>query len=96
MQFGSVLRKMRKSAGYSQEEMAEELHIARSSISKLERNQLELKASDLVSWCNVTNAQEILIAFLLGVDGISMMQQVVEAITAVTSVAGLILLGGIF
>lgn len=95
MQFGSVLRKMRKSAGYSQEEMAEELHIARSSISKLERDQLELKASDLVSWCNVTNAQEVLIAFLLGVDGLSMMQQVIEAITSTTSVVGMILLGGI-
>ncbi|HLR43068.1 MAG TPA: helix-turn-helix transcriptional regulator [Pseudogracilibacillus sp.] len=78
MQFGTVLRKMRKNAGFSQEEMAEELHIARSSISKLERDQLELRASDMINWCNVTNAQEVLIAFLLGIDGVSVMQGLLE------------------
>jgi len=78
MQFGTVLRKMRENAGFSQGEMAEELHIARSSISKLERDQLELRASDMINWCNVTNAQEVLIAFLLGIDGVSVMQGLLE------------------
>lgn len=91
MQFGSVLRKMRKIAGLSQEEMSLELHIARSSISKLERDQLELKATDLIRWCNITNAPEILVAFAVGADGINMIQQVLEAISGTI---GTILLGG--
>lgn len=86
MKFGSVLKKMRKEANLSQEDMADELHIARSSISKLERDQLELRAADLINWCQTTNAQEILIAFLLGADGISMMQQVIEFISSSTIV----------
>lgn len=94
MNFGPILKKMRKSAGFSQEVMAEKLHIARSSISKLERNQLELRASDLVKWCQVTNAQEILIAFLLGADGINMMQQVIDIVSSLSAV-GTIFLGGI-
>lgn len=86
MKFGSVLKKMRKEANLSQEDMADELHIARSSISKLERDQLELREADLINWCQTTNAQEILIAFLLGADGISMMQQVIEFISSSTIV----------
>jgi len=93
MQFGSILRKMRKGAGMSQEDIAEELHIARSSISKLEGNLLELRAADLVRWCNATQAQEVLIAFLLGIDGINTMQQIIEMFS--TTMIGSILLGGI-
>lgn len=92
MRFGSVLRKMRKDADMSQEELAQELHISRSNISRLETNNLELKAADLVSWCQVTNAQEILIAFLLGVDGLNMMQQIMEMVSG--TLIGMIL-GGI-
>lgn len=80
--FGSILRKMRKSAGLSQEAMAEEMLIARSSISKLENNLLELKAADLIRWCNITNAPEIMIAMLIGADGIGQIQQIIELITS--------------
>jgi len=95
VEFGQILRKMRKEAGFSQEELAEELHISRSNISRLETNNLELKASDLVNWCNVTNAQEVLIAFLLGADGIGMMQQILDIMATTSTLVGTILLGGI-
>lgn len=89
MQFGSVLRRMRKSAGYSQEDMAEYLHIARSSISKLERDQLELRASDLYRWCNVTQNQEVIAALFLGIDA-NILHQAMDLITKTTSLVGLI------
>lgn len=92
MDFGSILRKMRKEAGMSQEDMSEELHIARSSISKLERNQLELKAVDLFSWMNTTQSTEIIAALALGID-VTLLQQALEMISS-TSLVGLIL-GGI-
>lgn len=92
MEFGPVLRRMRKRAGMSQEDIAEELHIARSSISKLERDQLELRAADLIRWCNATNAQEVLVAFLCGADGLAIMQNIMDATTTFVST---IFLGGI-
>lgn len=93
MQFGAVLRKMRKGAGMSQEDLAEELHISRSNVSRLETDHLELKAADLIRWANVTHSQEMLIALLCGVDSLQLMQQVMDSIASVTAV-GAILLGG--
>lgn len=68
MEFGKALRLMRKGAGMSQEDMAESMHIARSSISKLERDQLELRASDLIRWCRVTDNPDVLMAIYAGID----------------------------
>ncbi|RKJ06726.1 XRE family transcriptional regulator, partial [Butyricicoccus sp. 1XD8-22] len=47
MKFGPLLRSSRKGAGLTQEDMAIELKISRPNISKLERDQIELKAADL-------------------------------------------------
>src|SRR5699024_11309275 len=94
MQFGSVLRKMRKSSGMSQEDLAEELHMSRSNVSRLETYHLELKAADLIRWANVTHSQEMLIALLCGVDSLPLMQQIIESVSSITSV-GSILLGGL-
>ena len=90
---GSDLRKMRKDAGFSQEQLAEKLHIARSSISKLERGQLELRVSDLFRWMNATQSQELVAAAALGID-VGILQQALEMITTTTTFVGLIL-GGI-
>ncbi|MBP1917217.1 transcriptional regulator with XRE-family HTH domain [Lederbergia galactosidilyticus] len=68
MNLGVALRKTRKFAGFSQETMAELMHLPRSTISKLENNKLVLKADDLIRWCNVTQTQEIAIALIYGVD----------------------------
>lgn len=89
-EFGSILKKMRKDAGFSQEEIAEKLHIARSSISKLETNNLELRASDLLKWAKVTENQDYLAAIVLGVD-IGIIQQIIDTATGTVAT---ILLGG--
>lgn len=92
-QFGSLLRDMRNSAGMSQEQLAEELHIARSSISKLERNQLELRAADLLRWAKVTENQDFLAAIILSVD-VGVIQQILDVATVATVFLGTIFLGG--
>lgn len=91
MEFGSVLRKMRKEADMSQEEMAHELHMSISNISRLETNKYELKAIDLLNWANVTGAQDVLVAMVLSVD-ITVIQPVLESLTGVV---GTIILGGL-
>jgi len=68
MDFGPLLRKSRKMAGLTQEQMAEKLNMSRPCISKLERGQIELKAVDLIRWFRVTNMQEVAAAAICGVD----------------------------
>ncbi|MBN6887770.1 transcriptional regulator with XRE-family HTH domain [Cytobacillus horneckiae] len=68
MQYGSHLKKLRLIRGFSQEEMGEEMHMPRSTISKIENNKMELKLSDAIRWGQVTNAPEALAAMLCGVD----------------------------
>ncbi|MUV39439.1 hypothetical protein JNUCC1_03317 [Lentibacillus sp. JNUCC-1] len=92
MEFGPVLRKMRKQSGMSQEDMALELHMSISNVSRLESGKYELKAHDMIKWCQVTQMQEVFIAFTCGVDAVSIMQIIMDS--GLTFV-GAILLGGI-
>lgn len=68
MQFGELLRKTRLIAGLTQEEMAEKLHMSRPNISKLERDEIELKAADLVRWAQATDMPQVFASVLCGVD----------------------------
>jgi len=67
-QFGQIFKKSRKLSGLSQEALAEELFMPRSTISKVENNKMELKISDAVRWFQATQAPELLAAILCGVD----------------------------
>lgn len=80
IQFGQLLRDMRKKAGMSQEDIAFELHMSISNVSRLETNKYELKAADLIRWANITNSQELLAAMILGVD-VGVLQQALEMVT---------------
>ncbi|WP_373894417.1 helix-turn-helix domain-containing protein [Virgibacillus sp. CBA3643] len=90
MEFGAVLQRMRKESGISQEEMSLKLHKSRSSISKLETNKLELRATDLVNWCRITNNPDVMMGFIYGQDAVLMASDVVQSIGM-----ALITLGGI-
>lgn len=84
MKFGPLLRQTRKGVGLTQEAMAEEIHIARSTISKLERDEMSLSAEDLLRWLQIIKARiqpgvmgsttplEVGIAFVQGVDIIAL------------------------
>lgn len=74
MQFGPLLRKARKFAGLTQQDLAVELNMSRTSVSKLERDQLELKAADLFEWLRVTQAQEMAALMLCGIDVATILQ----------------------
>lgn len=91
LEFGSVLRKMRKGASLSQEALAEKLHISRSNVSRLETDDLQLKASDLIKWAKVTENQDLIAAMLLGIDVVVLQQ----ALEMVSKFVATITLGGI-
>ena len=68
MQFGEVLRKTRKDAGFTQEDIGEILIRDRSSISKLETDSLTLYISDAIKWMDATKRHDIIFALISGLD----------------------------
>lgn len=66
--YGSVLRKVRLQSGLSQEELADEIFLSRSAVSRLENNRLKLTVEDAVRWGHATQATEVIAALLCGVD----------------------------
>lgn len=77
-QYGAILRACRLRQGLNQEELAHELHIHQSDVSKIERGIKEPPLSLVRSWALSTQSQEVLVAFLLGLDGLTIMQQVMD------------------
>lgn len=82
MKYGAVMRACREKAGMSQEKLAELLHRSRSCISKLEGNQKTWDMETVVRWAEVTNAREVVVAFLYGMDGLSMVQNLLHLVGA--------------
>lgn len=76
MNLGAVLKKARITAGLSQEEMAFRMFIPRSTVSRLENDKTILKAEDLIRWCQITQAQELMVALLVGVDPTTIIQHI--------------------
>lgn len=75
MNIGQILRVTRKEADLTQEDMAHLINISRSSISKLERNEMSLQTEDFIRWMQVvqsrlsnTTSLEASIALINGVD----------------------------
>ncbi len=66
--YGSILKKVRLKSGLSQEELAEEIYLSRSAVSRLENNRLKLTVDDAVRWGQATQATEIIAALLCGID----------------------------
>ena len=77
-QFGSVLRAARLRAGLSQEELAHRLNYNQSDISKIEGGHKEPTASILFRWFQETNAMEVAVAYFCGMDGLTIMQNILQ------------------
>lgn len=93
-QTGAILRACRLRSGLNQSELAHDLHVNQSDVSKIERGIKEPPLSLVQHWTTITQSQEVLIAFICGIDGLSIMQQVMDLISS-TSIIGT-LIGGIF
>lgn len=73
--YGIVVRAIREKLGWSQEKLAEKLHMSRSSISKIEGNKQTLDVPTLVHLVRISNTPEIATAIIMGMDGIQIMTQ---------------------
>ncbi|BAQ11351.1 ARE family transcriptional regulator [Bacillus sp. OxB-1] len=93
MLYGSILRACRERKGWNQEEMAHQLHVNQSDISKYENNVKEPPMSLFQRWAMVTGSQDVLVAFIAGMEGVSILSSILA--TAGTGIIGFIKLGGL-
>lgn len=89
LEYGHILKALRIKAGLSQEQMAEKLNRSRSCISKFETNKKVVDLSTFLQWVDVTRCQEVAIAMLYGIDGMTVLSQILQTIPAF--VGGLLL-----
>ncbi|UQX52311.1 helix-turn-helix domain-containing protein [Cytobacillus firmus] len=80
MKFGAILKACRTRAGFSQEELAEKLFINQSDISKYESDRKEPTMSLFQAWMTNTQSPEVAVAFMYGLDGINLIQQLMPII----------------
>lgn len=80
MRYGAILRACRERMGLSQEEMAFRLNRSQGTISKLEKDKVVLDMDTAREWADVTGAKEVLVAFICGVDGVSIMQNIMNLV----------------
>lgn len=92
MEYGAILRACRIRKGLSQEELADKLFINQSDVSKYENGVKEPSMSMFQDWAMHTQAQEVLIAFIVGMDGLTILSNLLSTIG--NGVMGFIRLGG--
>lgn len=80
MRYGAILRACRERMGFSQEEMAFRLNRSQGTISKLEKDKVVLDMDTAREWADVTGAKEVLVAFICGIDGVSIMQNLLNIV----------------
>lgn len=85
MKFGAILKACRVRAGLSQEELADRLYINQSDVSKFENGTKEPPISLFQQWINQTQAQEVMVAYILGMDGLNILQNIIESGVVVLS-----------
>ncbi len=85
---GAALKACRARAGFTQEELADKLFISQSDVSKYENDTMEPHLSTLQAWTSNTQAPEVLVAFLCGMDGMSIMQNIIDAGITISLIIG--------
>lgn len=55
IKIGTILQKVRKSLGFTQEQVAEKLNLASRYISDIERNKVKGSIDTLIGLCNIYN-----------------------------------------
>ena len=87
---GAILKACRTRAGLNQEELAHSLHINQSDVSKYENDTKEPPLSILQAWTNNTQTQEVMVAFICGMDGLNILQKIIDAGMTLTILGGIL------
>jgi transcriptional regulator with XRE-family HTH domain len=78
MGIGAIMKGCRLRKRFSQEQMAFELNLDQATISRIENDRQEPSLSIVTEWAKVTQSNEVLVAYLFGVDGVVIMQHIIS------------------
>ncbi|MNI26125.1 HTH-type transcriptional regulator ImmR [compost metagenome] len=81
MKYGALMKMVRERAGLSQEELAARMHRSQSCISKYEKDTKTPDFPTMLQWSDITGAKDVMVAFFYGMDGITIMQNMVGLVT---------------
>lgn len=88
MRYGAVLRACRERVGFSQEELADRLYIQQADVSRYENDRKEPSISLFRNWAKETQGEDVLVAFMCGMEGMTIMTDILS--TVGTTVSGFI------
>ncbi|AJS59889.1 helix-turn-helix domain-containing protein [Paenibacillus sp. IHBB 10380] len=80
MKFGAIMQACRERAGLTQEQIADKLNRTQACVSKFENDHKIPDMSTMMQWMDATGGKEVLVAFLYGMDGLSIMQNIMPLI----------------
>ncbi|WP_255452482.1 Helix-turn-helix transcriptional regulator [Sporosarcina sp. ANT_H38] len=83
MNYGSILKACRERKGLSQAELAFQLFINQSDVSKLENGSKEPSMSIFQKWSTATQSPDVLVAFIAGMDGLTILSNILSSMTGV-------------
>lgn len=78
MKFGGVFKALRQRKGWSQEEMADNIFVNQSDVSKFENDRMLPDILTFLRMAQVTQAPEIVVAFLYGMNGAEIIQNLTQ------------------
>lgn len=82
MKFGSIMRACRERAGFSQEELADRLHLTQGSISKFETGSQKPDMDMVMDWAEATNAKEVFAVYMYGQDALNAICKINQTVGA--------------
>lgn len=80
VKLGTLMKACRERAKLSQEELAYQMNRTQACISKYENDHKVPDANTFAEWFRQTNSPEVAIAFLYGVDGLTILQQLLPIV----------------
>lgn len=83
MDYGQILKACRERMGFSQLDMAFKLNRSQSCISKIETGRKTVDMPTFMQWIQLTNSPEVAVAMLYGLDGITIINQLLPIIGAI-------------
>lgn len=80
LEHGKMLKLFRKKAKMTQEDIADELNITQSCVSKYESGRKVLDLSTFLKWINITNSEIPAAAMLFGMDTVNAVTQLMPMV----------------
>lgn len=86
LDFSKILKKFRKDAKLTQEELAHRLNMTQSHVSKYEQGRKIVDIETFLKWAHITNAEAQAAIVMFGTDVIAHASQIISIVPAFISI----------